>query len=233
MKLCRFELASAPGTPRSGIAYDGRVYETQGTEPVAIHQFEDVRILAPVARASSLRILEPGESNFVYGNPGLLFGPGSSLNPDETTTAIPALAIIIGGHGGKVQIEDADDLVLGYANATIFKNSTSGGAAYDGGYAMGPVLTSPDDFDDEAVVNSKGKNLLSSSALTINNQEPTTLPLANMPGTPAEILSKISQTAPLVEGDVILVGLTSVQVSKGDEIKLSHSKMGALVTRLL
>ena len=46
MKLCRFELKSTPGEVRSGIVYNGKIYETAGAEPVAVHEAEAVRPLA-------------------------------------------------------------------------------------------------------------------------------------------------------------------------------------------
>jgi hypothetical protein len=56
VKLCRFEPLGVPGTVHSGIVHGGKVYETDGTNPVAVHEAGDVRLLSPVGRPPSIRL---------------------------------------------------------------------------------------------------------------------------------------------------------------------------------
>lgn len=125
MKLCRFESIQNPGQIHSGIFYENRIYETDGKNPVAVHELSNIRLLSPVGRPNSIRIFknvqEAGFPGYCYLNPSH-FGTQSewilpsSLNELDFEVRI---ASAIGKPGEEIEIDDAESYILGY---TIFLN---------------------------------------------------------------------------------------------------------------
>lgn len=235
VKLCRFELTTEPGAVKSGIAYEGRVYETQGLEPVAIHEAQDIRLLAPISRAPTVRILHSQSFSFDYVNPIVVVGPNSHLKfPDDQRAFLQiGIGLVVGGHGVKVAVAEADELILGLTLVSCFKTEGAGGQSLDLGTAIGPLITTPDDFDDEVVTGQRGRVYRSSVTFIRNTVEVGTYKLAELVGTPAEVISKVSATSPVIEGDLIAIGVVDIEIDKGDEIKVTHPKLGTLTTRIV
>ncbi len=234
MKLCRFYVESEPGVVKTGMAYDGRFYETVGAEPVAVHEPMEVKLLAPIVRSSSVRVSGVNHLDFDYLNPHVMFGPNETLRyPDAELFVTPCLGIIIGGSGGLVDARIADDLVLGLTMGSVFSVAPHRGAGLDIGFALGPAITTPDELDDSVTMDSKGRRYRMQATLKVNSVETGSLSLSELEFTPAEIISQASQTCALYESDLILIAVCPpIQLDSKDEFGWVIEKMGALNTRI-
>lgn len=134
MKLCRFELAAAPGDPRSGVFHSGKVYETDGVQAIGIHETSDVRFLPPVGRPIAVRAFEPIETSPGQWDTGFCFlNPATIYGPDEAVTAPPdcpelGFEIRIGGmvkdSGAGVDEREAESFVLGYTFLVVLTDAS-------------------------------------------------------------------------------------------------------------
>ncbi|MCW5941208.1 MAG: fumarylacetoacetate hydrolase family protein [Fimbriimonadaceae bacterium] len=138
MKLCRFELAAAPGYPRVGIYHNGKVYETDGKNPLGIHEAADIQLLSPVKRPGSFRVysnhqidgiksplgflddlpIEEPVPTYSYRNPGAILGPGASVEYPSLTNDLsfePLIVVVIQDDGHRLELGEAENLILGYA----------------------------------------------------------------------------------------------------------------------
>lgn len=239
MKFCRFELASAPGQPRTGIAYEGRIYETDGTNAIGIHEASDIRLLAPIGRPTSVRVFRPGDHAFDYANPMAMHGPNEPIPVPigaDRVGYVPSLAVVVGGAGASVEPSVADDLVLGLALGHLLSTlRVSGGAALDVGFAIGPALITPDEFSSDSVRPESGVRYDDTVTLTINGVEVSSFSVAALKPTVASAVSRASQSHPLYEGDLLLIPLGEVDLTPEPEdvLKLSGEKLGALTSRLV
>ena len=251
MKLCRFELLSSPGTPRSGIVYGSKVYETDGANPVGVHEWADVRLLSPIGLPPSVRIFAPAEEgyqwehgpdvpfpSFAYLNPTTLLGPGFAMPMPEYTKQVhadPCLAVVIAGAGRDVPVDEADGLVLGLTLVTSFhSNNEKAARARDAGFALGPAITTPDELDDAVTVDERGRRYRFGLSLTVNAEEVLKVDLSDLPFTFAELLSYASESAPLHQGDIVAVslGANDRALDKGDQVQAVCEKLGTLTTRI-
>ncbi len=262
MKLCRFELKSSPGEIRSGMVYSGKIYETDGANAIAVHEADSVRPLAPIPHAPSLRIfrsdLQPkvlagndAESpKFFYGNPMCLVGASQIVTFPEAIGAVtvqPFVAAVVVADAYQVEIEDADDLILGIT-LMIMLTSVDGerteriygalGSSHDIGAAIGPVLTTPDELDDHITDASSGKRYAMSAVLRVNGVERLRGDLADLPFSFAEAISSASQTCTVKAGDIIALGPvvlndeSTVYLDPGDEVQLAVEHLGAISLKL-
>src|SRR5579885_1938192 len=112
VKLCRFELLSSPGDVKTGIVHGGKIYETDGSNPIAIHEAADVRPLPPVGLPPALRFFRFSDSTLgtesdalplsFYGNPGSLIGPSQIVPRLDLTAELdyePYVAVVIAQNG--------------------------------------------------------------------------------------------------------------------------------------
>ncbi len=258
VKLCRFELKSAPGQARSGMVYSGKIYETDGANPVAVHEAEDVRPLAPIPLPPSLRIfrsdcqadpLEGTEEDprFFYGNPASVVGSGLVIPFPEFAVevgVVPCIAAILLADGFRVDLAEADDLILGYTlvNFVVAKEveraerrSGSGfGRSHDIAAAIGPVITTPEELEDELNLQGKGRHYQLTSILRVNGVEVGRGTTDDLPFTFAQAIQSASQSCPLRAGDVIALGpiaeLESGEITIGpeDQVQLAVEKLGTL-----
>ncbi|MFQ3668201.1 MAG: fumarylacetoacetate hydrolase family protein [Fimbriimonadaceae bacterium] len=144
MKLCRFELVSEPGAVRSGLYYSGKVYETDGTQPIGVHELAAVRLLAPLGLAPSVRLfrelpagiegwLPTGIESarrrgltFSYLHPQTVVGPYQVVGPSPMPGKIavmPCLAVVVSDAGHSIGVEEAPGFVLGLALANVFHHA--------------------------------------------------------------------------------------------------------------
>lgn len=237
MKFTQFEVVSEPGKKRAGMAFEGRFYETEGTQPVAVHEAMDVRLLAPINRPGSVRFFPPDSLDFVYANPHVMFGPSEALKLRlelENIFVVPGLAVVIGGQGGGVTPRDADDLILGVTLVNSFRTSESGPAGFDLGFSVGPIITTPDEFDDSVTVDAKGRRHRSAVTLRLNSVETETISLADLPFTPAEAIAHASRSCVVYPGDLLVIELSApVSLERGDEFATLTDKVGTLTNRLV
>ncbi|MBX3096803.1 MAG: fumarylacetoacetate hydrolase family protein [Fimbriimonadaceae bacterium] len=168
MKLCRFELNEQPGESRSGIYYEGKFYETDGEQAIAIHESDAGKLLMPLIAAPSVRLFTTSDegsdsthSAYRFLNPSRLYGPNRVLAlPDEPAgyDLTATVAAISAGDGAFVQPEEAPGFVLGYALLLVLRAPAvqdrleplglPDGAAHDVGLFLGPVITTPDELAD-------------------------------------------------------------------------------------
>ncbi len=234
VKLCRFDLASSPGSARSGIVYGGKVFETDGSNPVAVHEWSDARLLAPVGQPTSVRLFsaqrpafaewlesdqEPGLS-FTYLNPSLVLGPQSLVPRFGLSTTIgckPCLAAVIGEPAADVEPSTADGLIIGLSLAAVFyaidlerdemAKGLGIGRSHDVGVAVGPALSTPDEMDDFLAESDRGRAYRAPLSMRLNGEEVLRVELGTLPWTLGEIVSFASRSCSLAKGDLFLLAV--------------------------
>ena len=259
MKLCRFELIAAPERIRSGIVYSGKIYETDGSNPVGVHEASNVRPLSPVGRPPSIRFfrnpLRLGERLTVdemeslpyhYGNPASIVGPSQIVPRPEFALDLqfePYLAAVVATPGRRVPVDHADDMILGMTIVTqvvardLVRRSESA-RGFDFATVLGPVLTTPEELDDNVIDAEFGRRYKLSVIARVNGVERRRADAEDLPITFAQALSLCSQGAPLVEGDVVALGpLASwtdedAPLEPGDEVQIAVENLGTLSTKV-
>lgn len=238
MKFCRFELVAEAGSVRTGIAYEGRIYETDGTNAIGIHEAGDIRLLAPIGRAPSVRVFRSGELVFDYAHPAAMMGPNERLPMPpgaERLGYTPALAVVVASSGRAIETMIADETVLGLSLCHLFTTLRDpGGRALDAGYALGPALTTPDELIESSTKSEHGAIYQDEIALSRNGSELQRWQLGNIKPRPAEAIAVASETRELTEGDLLLIPLgdADLAVDPADEIRIWGTKLGSLNVRI-
>lgn len=261
MKLCRFELLSHPGEVKSGIVYSGKVYETDGTQSIAVHEAADVRPLPPIGQPPTLRFFRFTDAefalgpesmpNYFYGNPGSLVGASQLVPNPEITAELdyePYLAVVIAGAGMNIPVDQADGYILGVTILTALvmrdleraeaRAGSGPGRSRDYAMALGPVLTTPEELDDALVDEENGRRFKLSAVARVNGVERRRGDTEDLPYSLAQLISAASETAPLKAGDLIAVGpLMRPEepfrpLESGDEIQVAIEKLGMLATKI-
>lgn len=218
------------------MAYEGRFFETDGHEAIGVHEAPDIRLLAPIERAHSVRIFRFGERSFDYANGDAVLGPNMLLRQPAVggLRAVACLAAVIAGKVERISPLEAEDAILGYTLATSFRTDDARGAGLDVGLALGPVFITVDEFDDSSVVTEAGRKLGGAVAIECPPDPAIANPISNLLLTLAEAISIASQTCALREGDVIALPVVEhpKELSSGDEIRTSHPAFGLLATRI-
>lgn len=259
MKLCRFELLSQPGDVRSGLVYGGKIYETDGTNPIAVHEAADVRPLPPVGQAPSVRFFRFGpvdpsyepEPLYTYGNPSSVVGASQIVPVPEFTSELdfePYLALIVGEAGERLGVEEADRHILGFSVLTLLvardaeraeaRLGTGPGRSRDIAFALGPVLTTPDELDDAVQDDSAGRRYKLAAVARVNGVERRRGDVLSLRYTPAQAVAAASESCAVRPGDVIALGpIVDLEASPpplagGDEIQVAVERLGTLSTKL-
>lgn len=259
MKLCRFELIAQPDRIRSGIVHGGKIYETDGANPVGVHEAADVRPLSPVGRPPSIRFfrnptrigerLNADEAEalpYNYGNPAALFGPNQIVpRPDYALDLQyePYIAAVVATSGRRVPVEHADETILGFtivnqlvARDLVRRSETARGM--DFAVCIGPVLTTPDELDDHVIDQEFGRRYKLSVVNRVNGIERRRSGVEDLPMTFAQALSLVSQGAPLAEGDIVALGPLACweddepSLDTGDELQVAVEVLGTLSTKI-
>jgi len=262
VKLLRFELRNEPGRARSGIVASGRVYETEGGQGVGMHEAAAVRPLVPVAKAPSLRLfradhqpaflspLDEDQAVYFYGNASSLIGPSQLVVPPpyaRELTFEAYMAAVILGDAHRVDVEDADGLVLGFSilNVLVARDvermeralGAGYGRAYDIAAALGPVITTPDELEDQLSDQEFGRQYGLSAVARVNGVERARGTTSDLPITFAQAISTASQSCPLRESDVIALGPIvqsdqPILLDEGDEVQVAVESLGTLSLKL-
>lgn len=255
MKLCRFELKSSPGTIRSGIVYSGKIYETDGAEPVAIHEADAIRPLSPTGTPPSLRIFRTPSTPqdqplFVYGNPNCLIGASQIVPEVEYSVALdfePYIAVVIASDGYRIPIEEADGHVLGYTivNFLVARDVERAervagygpGRSHDLAAAIGPVLTTPDEMEDAILDDASGRQFKLSAVSRVNGVERRRGDVADLPHTLDQMIAFASESCPLRSGDILCAGpitgsADGAMLTSGDEVQIAVEKLGTLAVKI-
>ncbi|MER3496157.1 MAG: hypothetical protein C4320_04750 [Armatimonadota bacterium] len=246
LKLVRFDLKAEPGSPRAGMLHNGRIYESEHGQAVAVHEAAEVRPLSPVERPPSIRLFATGSRDeaddplrFVYANPAAIVGPSQliplpdAFGPYSVRTYLGA---VLTDSPREIDEEDADKVILGYtmvaAVALEYPARERFGAALDFGIAVGPALITPDELAD--VFDAGGYDL--AATLRVEGVEKTTRSLLPLFPTISAAVASAARTAPLRAGDLIAIGplfdpaLTPVEA--GDEVALAIERLGTLAVKL-
>lgn len=239
MKLCRFELESSPGQIRSGVFHDGKVYETDGSNAIGIHELSAVRFAPPIGQPPSIRIFEDGFDqfgqsmlSFRYLNPTTLLSPGAEveMSPDATGLELGIhIGIAIGDTGKQIEVSEAEGFVLGYMvvvslnDQTLIERDKEGGftgaSGYDAGLVMGPFLTTSEELTEHRA-SSDPTDFKWSVELQING-ESIWIGEHHIGLTFSEMVSYASRSAAVVPGDVI--ALPAVRIPALTESTLGRS----------
>lgn len=259
MKLCRFELLADPERIRSGIVYSGKIYETDGSKPVGVHEAADVRPLAPVGRAPSIRFFRtPSRIGdrltnddvealpYYYGNPSSVVGPSQIIPHPEFALDLqyePYIAAVVATPGRRVPVEHADDMILGFSIVTqivardVMRQGPSA-RAFDFATVLGPVLTTPEELDDHVADAEFGRRYKLSLSARLNGVERRRADVEELPLTFAQALSLCSQAAPLTEGDIVCLGPLATwddddsTLESNDEVQVAVEILGTLSTKI-
>lgn len=252
VKLFRFELKAEPGPARSGMVFNGRIYETDGAEARAVHEPDAVRPLSPVPSPPSLRFFpaRPTEADeepaFFYGNPACLVGASTMINYPERVLDLafePYLAAVLVTGGYDVEVDEADDMVLGLTLMAALVDRRAArveglfGRSHDLGAALGPVLTTPDELDDFLASQEFGRSYRLGVSARVNGVERSRGNVEELPFTPAQAIAAASRSCTLREGDVLALGPicdlpADLRLEPGDEISLAVENLGTLSLKL-
>ena len=242
---------------RSGIIYAGKVYETDGANPIAIHEAGDVRPLSPVPTPPSLRffpvdVLESIEEEedlpFFYGNPASLAGPSQIINAPVTSASLAVetyFAAVLVGSGFHVPVEEVDGYILGYTliNVLVAKDVERRdrklgivGRSHDIGANIGPAITTPDEIEDRADRGPTGPLFKLTAVARVNGVDKEVANLSDLPKSLHEAISSASRTCTLKAGDVFAIGPIfepeSAAVTLDDEFQVAAEHLGTLSTKV-
>ncbi|RYG25312.1 fumarylacetoacetate hydrolase family protein [bacterium] len=254
MKLFRFELKAEPGAARSGMVFNGRIYETNGAEAVGVHEPGDVRPLAPVPQAGALRFFrnqnqpfeEVSDPAFFYGNPGAVVGASTVVNVPSNIVDLtfePYLAAVMVAGGYDIPVEEADDHILGLTimialvNRSAMRTEGIFGRSHDLGIGLGPVVTTPDELDDFLASQENGRHYRLSATARVNAVDRARGNAEELPFTIAQAVSAASRSCTLREGDVLALGPLcdvpdDLRLEGGDEVTVAVENLGALSLKL-
>lgn len=257
MKLCRFELKSDPGSIKSGIVYGGKVYETDGANPIGVHEAQDVRPLSPVPTPPSLRFfpvealdtIEAGEDlPYFYGNPASLAGPSQIINAPITSSELVIesyFAAVLVSSGYQLSIEQIDGFILGYTlmNVLVAKDVEKRdrrlgfiGRSHDIGANIGPVITTPDEIEDSANPGEFGPKFTLTAIARTNGVDKASVSLDSLPKSLHEAIASASRSCTLKAGDVVAIGPIfdneSTTVTLDDEFQIAVEHLGTLSTKV-
>lgn len=226
----------------------GRIYETDGAQAVGVHLAEAIRPLVPIPHAPSLRFFhlerttQDGEPTYVYGNPSTLIGPSQEIDyPDHVAiVGVDAyLAVVAVSEGYRVEITDADDLILGVAPmltvvARDAERTGDYGRAYDIVSALGPVITTPDELDDFLADEEHGRRYAFEAVMRQNSVEQGRFNTRDLAMTGAAAFEIASRANPVRVGDVFAIGPigTIYEVQPADEIQVAIENLGTLSLKI-
>jgi 2-keto-4-pentenoate hydratase/2-oxohepta-3-ene-1,7-dioic acid hydratase in catechol pathway len=257
VKLCRFALTTDPDTVRSGLYYEGRFYETEGNQPIAIHEADTARLLPPLITAPSVRAFQsvPDGSTASPGyrhlNAARLYGSQTSLPWNEEAGELDLecrVAAVIGDNGAWVRAEESPNFILGYVPIIVLRmpevqaqderHGMTDGAGYDVAQFYGPVITTPEELADiEGVLPTSYRwsyRLKISGDLVAEGEE--------VHGPYGSSVCQASQFGPVHAGELLagpafpipplIASPISRSLQEGDTIEFDVQRLGRLVVRI-
>lgn len=219
------------------MVYSGKVYETDGSEPIAVYEASDARLLAPIGHAPSVRLFDratsesdwaalsegrgaSAEFSFAYLNSANVVGPQSELMPclfSEDVQVKPCLVGVVSAPGTMIPSEEADPYLLGLTLGMVFYaadvdriervRGQPPSRSHDVGIAIGPVITTPDELDEALIQDMNGKRYKLTVSLQVNEDEVMRMDTDELPFTFAELLAYASESAAVRAGDLLCATL--------------------------
>lgn len=259
MKLCRFELRESPGVVRSGIVHGAKVYETDGANPIAVHEAEDIRPLPPVGQPSSVRLVVPSSEPetdsqplFAYLNPSSLIGPSKIIPYPAMSGSVDYeayLCAVMANPGANIPLEYADDMILGYSIllAVVLQDirrqersaGIGPGRSFDTAMALGPVLTTPDELEDFVAAETDGKRFELNVVTRVAGVEMRRGNTIDLPFSFAQAISAASETVALRAGDIFAMGPIASAIESPEpmlapvsDLQVSVEHLGTLSLKL-
>ena len=243
------------------MVFSGRIYEADGAEAIGVHEADTIRPLSPIPQPGCLRLFridrQPPiresveDPSYFYGNPACLVGASQIINHPEWTPELGAdafVAAVLVADGYKVDVDTADDMILGFTMLSVlvardverleFDARTGFGRSHDIGAAIGPVITTPDELDDMVVSDGNGRGYRLSAVTRVNGVEIARGNVEDLPFTFAQAISAASQSCTLRSGDVFAIGpivddaVDAVRLRPGDEAQVSVEVLGTLSLKL-
>lgn len=238
MKLCRFELLSDPDTPRAGIVYEGKIYETDGEQAAGVHEVADTRLLTPIGIPSSVRVVLASDPNeYFYVNPASIRGPNDAFEIGEGIRAIPCIAAVISQNSKPAQPFEADDVFLGLTLGTLFRDGNgSRQSDYDLALALGPALTTPDELDDRVTEDERGRKYHFKMEFGRSEGDLVQIGFDEFDQTLAELLCKTCERQIIRTGDLFVFALDIYAfgpLGSGDQTRVAGEKLGVLANQLI
>jgi 2-keto-4-pentenoate hydratase/2-oxohepta-3-ene-1,7-dioic acid hydratase in catechol pathway len=240
MKLCRFTLVSDPNTPRSGLIYDGRIYETDGERAIGVHETSVVRLLPPLAAPPSLRFFELGRGEsgeprltYTYGHSSRLVSAGAEVSGQDLDVSYDLDVRVVGivqDSGLRVDSSEASSFVLGYSwLVTLVAPSAESGVPLDLGSWFGPAAVTPDELGEHVLPGEPTRFELPMTFRVNGEQVAETVwrPDCSF----ADLLGVASLTGPVLVGDLLAwpkaLGLDLALVA-GDRWSVEAPALGTL-----
>jgi 2-keto-4-pentenoate hydratase/2-oxohepta-3-ene-1,7-dioic acid hydratase in catechol pathway len=257
VNLCRFELKSDPSQIRSGIVYNGKVYETNGSEAIAVYEADQIRPLTPVGQPPAFRVVralprlidadEP--PSYFYASPTAMVGASSVIEIPELMGEVDCEAYIgavLGSDAASIGVETADDIILGYTivlalvsrEAERFEKRVGSGPgrSFDIGIGVGPVLTTPEEIEDMVQDAEFGRRFALEVVVRVNGVDRRRGNVAELPFTFAQAISTASETCPIRVGDLIAMGPLAIglpeNLTSGDEVTVAIELLGAITLKI-
>lgn len=261
MKLCRFELNESPGTARSGVLHDEKMYETDGRNATAAHDLGKLALLPPIGRPPSVRVFDVhrdavGNPKLSYDflNPARIIGPAAELPSPEIARDLeiePRVAMVLKDDGERVETGEAADLVLGYAVMNTFvapqelaEEESAGlppGRSKDVAFAIGPWLTTPEDLAEQRA-GTTNESFVWSYRIRVNGEEIETGE-ARPEVSFAEMIHFASQGGPVLAGELLAGPKLPISplsdsanghgLLPGDRVDVEVAGLGLLVSRIV
>lgn len=252
VKLCRFEVLDSEGAARSGIYHESRLYETEGTNPIGVHDLSNIKFLCPIARPPVMREMlhEPDSDRllYFYRNPSTLYGPAAAVFLPQGTNSVilqPQLAIVIKDTERYISREAAASVILGYTMVvTIYdphlrsQEEAIGigpGASSDFGAATAPFLVTPEELP--LAPSPDETDIILSVPLTSKKNDETygSILLGDEGASPYASIERCSRDVTLQFGETLLLGHPpeGLEAHIGDSVQYQASPFGAITIQLL
>lgn len=246
MKLCRFVHLDTPEQVRAGLFFENRLYETDGTHALGVHELSKVRLLPPIGQPPSMRLFfGTGQSDLSY-----LYVSPANLVGHQGEYELPALAgdldleasivTVVKDEGALISPDEAGGFVLGLSlrlglvDISVARDRPN--SARDFASVIGPFLITPDDIDPKHVLGDDGRFQFGSS-LMINDDRLCACAF-EMPVSFYSMLELASRTVAVQKGDVLAstpIPFQSILKTKlrrgvvaGDTVELGVESLGHL-----
>jgi len=261
LKLCRFDIANRPGEPRTGVFHEGKIYETDGNSPVAIHDPAAVNFLAPIGRPPAVRLFEQFESSpgeyilsYIFMNPGQLKGTDETLGfpPQVEELGIELrVAGVLQDGDQMIEPQEAERYLLGYTFMLCFVDNTLQESAdknpaiwtesHDIGALLAPFVVTPEELGEYLLRETKsGFQWVYSiyiNGLTIAEKRSYSFDVEFY-----DLLQRASVRSPMSTGEVVawpslpIPDLESSELGRtllpGDKIRVVIEGLGAINSRI-
>ena len=211
MKLCRFVHLDTPDQVRAGLFFENRLYETDGTHALGVHELSKVRLLPPMGQPPSVRLFfgtGAEDLSYLYVSPANLVGHQSEYELPAQSGDLDleaSLVAVVKDEGALIAPDEASGFLLGLSLGMGLLQSTLADErpiqARDYPSVIGPFLITPDEIEGKHVMGDEGQFRFAAS-LAVNDDRLCSVTF-EMPVSFYTIMEMASRTVSLQKGDVI------------------------------